>query len=70
MVNDNGARVIKPEEISMKHTLSAFVLAACLTLAGCASVFTPLTPGMPVQEVIALKGQPAHPVSGRQYNDS
>ena len=43
----------------MKRTLSAFVLAASLTLAGCASVFTPLTPGMPVQEVIALKGPPA-----------
>ena len=51
----------------MKHTLSALVLATSLTLAGCASVFTPLTPGMPVQEVIALIGQPAiqypdHPV--------
>lgn len=43
----------------MKHSLSALLLATTLALVGCASVFTPLTPGMPVQEVIALKGQPA-----------
>ncbi|EEO26871.1 hypothetical protein [Oxalobacter paraformigenes] len=44
----------------MKHSLSALVLASLLALSGCASVFgPPLTPGMPVQEVIARKGAPA-----------
>lgn len=53
----------------MKHTLSALVLAASLTLAGCAS-FTPLTPGHAGTGSHCIEGTTCHPVSGRQYDHS
>ncbi|MCZ4065055.1 hypothetical protein NB636_00185 [Oxalobacter aliiformigenes] len=44
----------------MKHSFLACILASSFMLTGCASMFgPPLTPGMPVQQVIARNGPPA-----------
>ncbi|EEO26872.1 outer membrane protein assembly factor BamE domain-containing protein [Oxalobacter paraformigenes] len=42
----------------MMKRLTLLISLLFLTLSGCASLFTTPSPGTPVQEVVALKGQP------------